>query len=377
VTEGFEVVIPGRAETNGTARRPPEAAPDALALLGAYRDEHDDRDRPQPEPEDHRCRCGLCRDADAYLRDVVRGTLTERVLTVADVAALLGIAESALPDACRAIVAGADLRYEVATGMAAHTEIVAAAQRLATCEPVGPHRQPEWDAGWADVAARYRATGNPATLLPQYVQPAHRVLRFRGQYIWPVSPEFEPTILTVIQAWYATTWLKDAPVVCEFGCGPGHNLAAFARHRVRSVRYFGLDWSLAAVALVREIGFEGRLWDLRAPTAAAAPMPFGAAVVTCGALEQLGADWRPFFDYLARARPAVVVHLEPFVELYDPTQLFDFVADYYHRARGYLAGYLTHLREQEQAGAVEILHLAKHLGSRDHDGWTTCVWRFR
>ena len=99
------------------------------------------------------------------------------------------------------------------------------------------------------------------------------------------------------------------------------------------------------------------------------------AVLTIHALEQLGADWQPFLDYLRSQKPLLCVHIEPLEELYDESA-HDQACLAYHRKRGYLVGYLTRLRELERLGEAEILEVTKSpFGGMNHDAYSVLVWR--
>jgi SAM-dependent methyltransferase len=305
------------------------------------------------------------------------------VLGPREFAALLGVAEGDLPERCRTLIGAADFRYEILADAARDAVLLRVLRTLeGALAAAGPTRLGAWEEGWSDVLARFEASGgDPRELWPHYLRPAQRIVRLAGEYVLPASPEFEGSFVRVVQAWFALTFLREAPTVYEFGCGPGHNLVAFAELD-RARRYVGLDWATASqrllgrVAAALDLPIEGRRLDMRDPAAEPGPEA-GAGVVTFGALEQLGADFEPFLGWLLAARPRICVHLEPIHELYDPDCLFDFVAARYHERRGYLRGYLTRLRALERRGEVEILHLKKCLGSFYHDGWVALAWRPR
>ena len=51
-----------------------------------------------------------------------------------------------------------------------------------------------------------------------------------------------------------------------------------------------------------------------------------SGVFTSGSLEQLGSDYEPFLEFPLKKYPRVCVHWEPLHQLYDQTNLFDYVA---------------------------------------------------
>lgn len=305
------------------------------------------------------------------------------VLGRREFARLLGIAERELPERCRTLIDAAGLGYEVLSGSARDEVLLRVLETLESELTVaGRARLGAWEEGWSDVLARFEASGcDPRALWPHYLHDVRRVVRLDGAYVRPAGVDFEAGFVRVVQAWFALTFLRDASSVYELGCGPGHNLVAFAELDPRR-RYVGLDWATASQRLLARVGatldlpITGRRFDMAAPDADLVLAP-GAGVVTFGALEQLGSEFGALLAWLLAARPRICVHLEPVYELYDRRRLFDFVAARYHERRGYLRGYLPRLQELERAGEIEILHLRKYLGSLYHDGWVGLAWRPR
>ncbi len=70
------------------------------------------------------------------------------------------------------------------------------------------------------------------------------------------------------------------------------------------------------------------------------------------------------------------MHAEPLAELYDENSLIDCLALKYHRARGYLNGFLTRLTELAEEGRIEIIVKKRvPFGSHFHEGYSIVVWR--
>ena len=76
----------------------------------------------------------------------------------------------------------------------------------------------------------------------------------------------------------------------------------------------------------------------------------------------------------SRDQPACV--LEPIVELYDRSSLFDVLAIKYHERRNYLHGWLTRLRELAALGRAEILQVRRlGFGDRYHEAYSVILWK--
>lgn len=309
---------------------------------------------------------------------------TDDVLALgqAEFAQLFGSTPDGLPGITRAAIDAHDFRMTPLTGadLAAEHERVRAA--LSGPLPVsGPQRHGAWEAGWGDILARYAASRDLADLEPHYFRKPSRVMRVLGRYVCPHDPRFEASFVDVLQTWLAARWLGDASAIYEFGCGPGHNVAAFAR-LLPGRPIVGLDWAapsqqlLELVAQSTGLAISGRRIDMFAPDPELT-LPPGAAAVTIGAMEQLGERHEAFLDFLLRQAPAICVHVEPLHELYDPTDPFDDAARRYAERRGYLRGYLPRLESLAREGRIELLEVRRHLGSEFHDGWGSLVWRPR
>jgi SAM-dependent methyltransferase len=174
--------------------------------------------------------------------------------------------------------------------------------------------------------------------------------------------------------------MSDAEEVYEFGCGSGYNLVALAQ-RYPQIQLTGLDWVESAVELVNRVGrahdlrLQGRRFDFFNPDSSISFGPRSVAV-TMAALEQVGSGYGKFLEFLLQKRPSLVVNLEPLYELYDPTNLVDYLAMRYHKTRGYLDGYLSCLRKLEAEKRIEIIHTHRPcFGSLFHEGYSLVVWR--
>ena len=300
----------------------------------------------------------------------------------AEFAQLFGTTPDALPATTRAAIDAHDFRVTPLTGVDLAAEQERVGDALNGPLPVsGPQRHAAWEAGWGDILARYAASRDLADLEPHYFRKPSRVMRVLGRYVRPHDPRFEASFVDVLQTWLAARWLADAAAVWEFGCGPGHNVAAFAR-LLPGRPVTGLDWAAPSQQLLQLVAentgypITGRRIDMFAPHPELT-LPAGSAAVTIGAMEQLGERHDAFLGFLLAQAPAVCVHVEPLHELYDPADPFDDVARRYAERRGYLRGYLPRLESLAREGRIELLEVRRHLGSEFHDGWGSLVWRPR
>lgn len=182
------------------------------------------------------------------------------------------------------------------------------------------------------------------------------------------DPLLEKTMFADLRDGLFMQHLGGIREVSEFGCGAGDNLDVIRR----SWKVRGFDWSAAAVAKVRARGIEAHPFDMFHPNY---DVKLTGAAFTVHAMEQLGANWKPFYKYLL-AQKILCLHIEPIVELYDDMNLIDFVQQSYHRKRGYLEGFLPHLHEQAAAKKIELLKVSRStFGGLYHSAYSVIVWR--
>jgi cyclopropane fatty-acyl-phospholipid synthase-like methyltransferase len=167
--------------------------------------------------------------------------------------------------------------------------------------------------------------------------------------------------------------------IYEFGCGTGLNLVA-AGEMYPDKNLFGLDWSASSCAIIdqlrkiKQLNIQGRLFDMYEPDNS---VQIGKedAVLTVGALEQLGSGFKPFLEFLLSKKPHVCLHMETMNELYTRKTAADFITLQYTRQRRYLTGFLDALRENEKQGKIRILQVQRTFGGQYHEGYSFVVWQ--
>ncbi len=229
-----------------------------------------------------------------------------------------------------------------------------------------------WERGWSENCEAFKKSGDINALRPKYIRD-NLPLRADGKFAIAEDPEFEWHWYKSFRNQIADKWMYDADGIWEFGCGSGHNIAwLMERYPKRPI--VGLDWSASSVDICHMLGAGGHRFDFLHPT------PFhgvtGMTVLTVGALEQVGRQWRPFLNYLLQFKPKRVIHVEPQISFYDPSSPVDATAIEAHKARGFWEGYLEAVQELERQGRLEIEHKERaSLGSLLIEGYSLLIFR--
>jgi hypothetical protein len=300
-------------------------------------------------------------------------------LTTSEFAQVFGISEEQMPNGCVELIGCLDFTYRVLGSEERDEIILDVLKALQSKLPVsGPNRLNAWEEGWGQNLQELVATGNLNSLLPGYYRRGVGIMRLRNEYVLPSSPDFESNFLSVLRVWLAESFFQDVDHVYEFGCGPSHNLVAFAEMNPEK-RYHGLDWATSSQQIIehlaesQEYKIDGQQFDMLSPDPDYHIEP-NSAVFTMGAMEQLGEGYQPFVNYLLEQKPKRCIHIEPIYELYHESTLMDYLAMQYSRRRGYLYGFLSELRNLEKSSAVTISDIQKIIGNKYHDGWSLVVW---
>ena len=193
------------------------------------------------------------------------------------------------------------------------------------------------------------------------------------------NPQIEYDLFVLARRLLFGWYLAGIRTIYEIGSGSGNNLWLLSE-LFPDASIVGLDWVTPAVELANELGaatgrkIEGRRFDMLNPDRNLMLEP-GSAVVTIHALEQLGDRHGALLDWLAAARPALVLHYEPILEFYDAANLLDYLALWYSERRRYLSGFWTAIAARRDAGEIEVLAAERPgLGGVFHEA-SVIVWR--
>lgn len=303
-------------------------------------------------------------------------------LTREDFARLFGTTIDDIPDGCQELIAKMDFRYKTLTG-AERDQIILRVLKTIDSDSlsvVGGGRKSVWEKGWAENYQNFLEKDYDINeLVPKYYRPG-QILRLYRDYITTYAPNFEFNFFKVFRLWLFKKYFKDAKSIYEFGCGPGHNLIALAEF-FPARKIHGLDWSVSSRDLVNKIAdvhkynLTGHLFDMFSPDNTL-EITRNSAILTIGALEQLGCDYELFLQFLLKKSPKLCLNVEPLCELYDGNYLLDYLAIKYMQKRKYLMNYLDRLKQLENDGKIEILTTHRMLfGSLYYEGWSFVLWK--
>lgn len=309
-------------------------------------------------------------------------TAMTKSLRVRDFTEAFGAEEGEVACYCGELLETLDFRYKECTPEAREALFLDAIKKYdhAELSVSGSHRLNDWRAGWGEILQEFLASGGDLkALVPKDLRP-NRPLRYRGNYILPLTDSFEHDFALVFRYWLFKKYCKDYPNIYEFGCGTGQNLAVMAG-LFPEKRFFGMDWVpesqelLKSIARTYEWQIEGHRFDLFEPTNDLEILHNSLVYTSC-AMEQLGGDYGRFLHYLLAKKPSLCVNVECIQELYDEDTLYDYVALRYHRRRNYLGDFLTRLRALEQEKVVEIIATKRTgFGSLYHEGYMYVIWK--
>ncbi len=303
-------------------------------------------------------------------------------LKLDDFASLFGTTIDDIPDDCRELIAKMDFRYRKLSNDERDKVLLDIIKKINSDQLIiaGRKKKVIWEKGWSENLKNFLQKNYDINeLTPKYYR-AGQILKIYQNYAITYDPNFEFNFFKVFRLWLFKRYLKKIESVYEFGCGPGHNLIALAELYPKK-KIHGLDWVVASRDLVNKIAevykynITGHLFDMFSPDENL-EIANNSAVMTIGALEQLGHDYESFLQYLLKKSPMLCLNVEPLCELYDKDNLLDYIAIKYQEKRKYLAGYLDCLRKLEIKGEIEILKTHRmFFGSLTNNGGSYVVWK--
>jgi len=244
----------------------------------------------------------------------------------------------------------------------------------------GPEEKAKWIKGWDENLQEFIDSGFAIdTLVPKYVR-SGQPIRIFGDYANPENQNFELDFTTVLKNWLFETYLKDVDHVYEFGCGTGYDLVRMAK-MYPNKELHGFDWVESTKRILNllheklDYNITGHVFDMFNPDYAV-EIKENSAFYTVGSLEQLGKDFEPFIQFILEKKPAIVINLDTYSELYSEDNLSDYLALKYDRVRNYLFGYISRLSYLHAMKKIEMIKTQYvPCGSLYHTGYSFTIWR--
>lgn len=201
----------------------------------------------------------------------------------------------------------------------------------------------QWDDYWKEMNAAQASS--PSFF--KKMETGLSIFRYNGGFIMTEKKDLAVEVLHQIIGNVLRRLPSSVTNIVEFGCGNGHNLE-YIKKISPKYALTGCDISEWAVKTVKEKGFMGFEFDMTAPSMHSAVLNEENAVYfTSGSMEQTGKKWKGFFKFLRQSKAKYIFHIEPIDELYSARSKAEALALQFHRAKEYLTGYLSFLKEQE------------------------------
>jgi hypothetical protein len=291
-------------------------------------------------------------------------------LTLDKLSLLIGAAPDELLEFCGDMIHALDLRFHNLTGEE-RDQIILKVMLAVDDDQIakaGEGRLPDWENGWMSNLAEFETQkGNIDMLIPKYFK-KNVPIRLFGDYVKPVGDDFVLGITKVFRGWLFKKYFKSVDHIHEFGCGSEKQL-------------YGYDWTNASQkileTLVKYYGWNihDKHFDFINPDYSIRLAP-KSGIYTFAALEQIGMDYECYLDFLLKKSPDICINIEPLHELYDTSNLVDYLALRYHKHRNYLYGYLSRLKELESENRIEILKVYhQRFGNLYNDTHSYIIWR--
>jgi tRNA G46 methylase TrmB len=304
-------------------------------------------------------------------------------LTPDNFASAFGTPKEALPKDAQDLIATTDFTYQPLSQEERDQVILEILKKLDSNQftRVGQHREKIWSEVWEEYLQKFiNSTDYSLEVLnPHFMNPS-AIVRLNGDYVKTSHRQFELNFFKVFRLWVFQKYLANYSTIYEFGCGSAFNLVSLAK-LYPDKQLIGLDWAASSAQLVSAIakvyGFNmtGGRFDFFCVDHNLRIAPNSAFMTMC-ALEQIGNRHKDFLEFVLEKRPKLCIQMEPLCELYNENNLVDYLALKYHKQRGYLDGYLTHLRRLESDQRILIQQVKRmSFGSLYSEGYSLVVWQ--
>ncbi len=303
-------------------------------------------------------------------------------LTLKDFARFIGTIVNDIPKDCRELIAKFDSRCRKLNQAERDKIILDILKRIDSPDLSisGDKNKKNWEKGWKENLQNFiKSNYDINELVPKYVKSDYPI-RLYSDYVMPFDAKFELHWCNIFRQWLFKKYFKDVEHIYDFGCGTGLNLVKLAKIFPQK-KLYGLDWVkpsmdiLKLLAKKHDYNIKGYLFDMFAPDETF-DIQENSGILAWGALEQMGHNFEPFLQFILKKSPRIFVLVNTIVELYDESNLVDYLAIKFNKRRNYLEEFLPRLRQLETEGKIEILKIQKvPFGTLYLDGFSFIVWR--
>ena len=142
-------------------------------------------------------------------------------LNLSDFASLFGTSSEDIHSYCGAIINKYNFEYRYLSKLERDQVLLSIINKIDSQDlsKAGEARISDWDAGWQENLEDFmKSNYDLTTLVPKYFK-RYSPLRFNGDYIQPISPDFEYNVLHIYRTWLFKKYLYNIKTLYEFGCG--------------------------------------------------------------------------------------------------------------------------------------------------------------
>lgn len=235
-----------------------------------------------------------------------------------------------------------------------------------------------WQKGWSENLVAFQKNLSVESLKPKYFRPS-KFFRYDKTVIIPENNHIEYDLFTVIRYYLFQQFFSGYDSIYELGCGSCQNIYLLSKLFPKK-NICGLDWTIASKKIADYIGkknngnVKGLIFDFMKPSE---QLEIGnnSIIFSIHSLEQLGLRYEELLLFLLKKKPALVLHYEPIVEVFDKSNVYDYLALMYCEKRNYLKGYLTTIHNLFKSGKIEIIkEIRPCIGGIYHDS-SVIIWR--
>lgn len=235
-----------------------------------------------------------------------------------------------------------------------------------------------WEKGWNENLEEFQSGFFEKNLKPKYFRPS-KFFRYNKKIIIPENEQLEYDLFNVVRYYLFRKYFSRYDSVYELGAGSCQNVLTLAK-LFPNKKIYGLDWANSSNKIANIIGtkmnrnVKGVSFDLTDPSEQM-EVEDNSIVFSIHSLEQLGTSHGKLLSFLLERKPSLVLNYEPIVELYDESNVYDYLAIIYSKKRNYLSGYLVELRKLANSGKIEIIEERRpYIGGIYHEA-SLVVWK--